>query len=49
MSGESVLIIEDDSTLRRGLTDNFEGRGYDVRSAGDGEAGLEAAAAAVRW
>ncbi len=43
MPGESVLIIEDDATLLRGLKDNFELRGYDVRSAGDGEAGLEAA------
>ena len=43
MPGEAVLIIEDDTTLLRGLKDNFELRGYDVRSAGDGETGLEAA------
>ncbi len=43
MPGESVLIIEDDATLLRGLKDNFEHRGYRVRSADDGQAGLEAA------
>ena len=43
MPSESVLIIEDDATLLRGLKDNFELRGYHVRSAGDGESGLEAA------
>lgn len=40
---ESVLIIEDDTTLLRGLKDNFELRGYRVRSAMDGTSGLEAA------
>ncbi len=45
MAGESVLIIEDDTTLLRGLKDNFELRGYFVQSASDGEAGLEAALA----
>ncbi len=43
MPGESILIIEDDTTLLRGLKDNFELRGYHVRSAADGESGLEAA------
>ncbi len=43
MPNESVLIIEDDTTLLRGLKDNFELRGYRVSSACDGEAGLEAA------
>ncbi len=43
MSNESVLIIEDDSTLLRGLQDNFELRGYRVQTATDGETGLEAA------
>ncbi len=41
MPDETVLIIEDDATLLRGLTDNFELRGYRVRSARDGETGLE--------
>jgi len=43
MANESVLIIEDDPTLLRGLKDNFELRGYSVRCARDGESGLEAA------
>ena len=42
MAGEHVLIIEDDTTLLRGLKDNFESRGYRVNTASDGEAGLEA-------
>jgi DNA-binding response OmpR family regulator/tRNA A-37 threonylcarbamoyl transferase component Bud32 len=42
MAGERVLIIEDDTTLLRGLKDNFESRGYRVDTASDGEAGLEA-------
>lgn len=36
----SVLIIEDDDTLRRGLTDNFHKHGYVVRTAADGARGL---------
>jgi DNA-binding response OmpR family regulator len=43
MAGESILIIEDDPTLLRGLKDNFDSRGYRVRTATDGEAGLDAA------
>ncbi len=43
MSRGSVLIIEDDTTLLRGLKDSFEHRGYHVRTSGDGESGLEAA------
>ena len=45
MPGESILIVEDDPALLRGLKDNFESRGYRVRTASDGEAGLEAALA----
>ena len=40
---ETVLIIEDDSTMLRGLKDNFEYAGYNVLTAADGEAGLNAA------
>ncbi len=40
---ETVLIIEDDSTMLRGLTDNFTAAGYAVLAAADGEAGLNAA------
>jgi DNA-binding response OmpR family regulator len=36
-----ILIIEDDLALRRGLVDNFVAEGYDVRSAADGEIGLD--------
>lgn len=40
---ETVLIIEDDATMLRGLKDNFEFKGYGVLTAVDGEAGLNAA------
>ena len=40
---ETVLIVEDDATMLRGLRDNFEFKGYGVLTASDGEAGLEAA------
>ena len=43
MTTPSILIIEDDPVLLRGLNDNFRTQGYDVRSAGDGSAGLAAA------
>ncbi len=45
MAERTVLIIEDDATLLRGLKDNFESQGFDVRTAGDGRAGLAAALA----
>lgn len=40
---KSALIIEDDSTMLRGLKDNFELKGYRVSTARDGEQGLAAA------
>ncbi|MEN6385464.1 MAG: response regulator transcription factor [Phycisphaerales bacterium] len=40
---ETVLIIEDDSSMMRGLKDNFAYVGYNVITASDGEKGLEAA------
>jgi DNA-binding response OmpR family regulator len=40
---ETILIIEDDPTMLRGLKDNFEYQGYRVITAADGEAGLNAA------
>lgn len=43
MSPATVLIIEDDATLLRGLGDNFRAQGYEVRTAADGVQGLEAA------
>jgi DNA-binding response OmpR family regulator len=41
----TVLIIEDDSALLRGLKDNFEAGDYRVQVASDGRAGLSAALA----
>ena len=40
---KTILIIEDDQTLLRGLTDNFSDAGYIVRTATDGRAGLRQA------
>lgn len=40
---ETILIVEDDATMLRGLKDNFEFKGYRVLTAADGEAGLNAA------
>jgi len=42
---ETILIIEDDPTMLRGLRDNFEFEGYRVQTATDGDAGLKAALA----
>ncbi|MBC8095076.1 MAG: response regulator transcription factor [Akkermansiaceae bacterium] len=36
-----ILIIEDDPALLRGLKDNFEAQGYHVRTANDGQRGLD--------
>ncbi|MCP4612854.1 MAG: response regulator transcription factor [Planctomycetes bacterium] len=38
-----VLIVEDNSAMLRGLKDNFELKGYQVKTAQDGELGLKAA------
>jgi DNA-binding response OmpR family regulator len=45
MRTPSVLIIEDDPALLRGLKDNFEGQNYRVHMARDGREGLSAALA----
>ena len=42
MTARKVLIVEDDAALLRGLKDNFQAQGYRVRTASDGESGLEA-------
>jgi DNA-binding response OmpR family regulator len=42
---ETILIIEDDPVMLRGLKDNFEFEGYRVLTAGDGDAGLKTALA----
>jgi DNA-binding response OmpR family regulator len=41
MTAATLLIIEDDPTLLRGLKDNFETQGYVVRTAADGQKGLD--------
>jgi DNA-binding response OmpR family regulator len=43
MNSETVLIIEDQPAMLRGLKDNFRFEGYTVRTADDGEKGLCAA------
>ncbi len=40
---QTVLIVEDDPTMLRGLKDNFEFHGYLALTAEDGEAGLNTA------
>ena len=45
MHGSSVLIVEDDPALLRGLKDNFEAQNYRVQLARDGREGLAAALA----
>jgi DNA-binding response OmpR family regulator len=45
MQGASILIIEDDAALLRGLKDNFEAQDYRVQVARDGREGLSAALA----
>jgi DNA-binding response OmpR family regulator len=42
MSAKAILIVEDDPVLLRGLKDNFEAQGYVVRTARDGQKGLDA-------
>jgi two-component system alkaline phosphatase synthesis response regulator PhoP len=43
MPQETILIIEDDKTLMRGLKDNFEFAGFTVITSEDGEEGFEKA------
>jgi len=43
MAGETILIVEDDPAMLRGLKDNFEYAGYKVVTAAEGEQGLDAA------
>src|ERR1035438_719580 len=42
MTARKVLIVEDNAALLRGLKDNFQAQGYQVRTANDGEKGMEA-------
>ncbi len=43
MTGNRILIIEDDPVLLRGLKDNFASKGFIVETAVDGETGLDRA------
>jgi DNA-binding response OmpR family regulator len=42
-TGETILVVEDDRSLREGLAMNFRLRGYRVLTAADGDEGLRAA------
>jgi len=42
MKAKKILIVENDLPLLRGLKDNFQAQGYQVRTASDGQKGLEA-------
>ena len=42
MNDLAILIIEDDAAMLRGLKDNFVSEGYVVRTASDGQRGLDA-------
>jgi DNA-binding response OmpR family regulator len=43
MPMDTILIVEDDPTMLRGLRDNFEFKGYRALTAADGEDGLNKA------
>ena len=43
--GETILVVEDDSSILRGLQLNLAAEGYRVRTATDGQEGLELARA----
>jgi DNA-binding response OmpR family regulator len=42
LNARRILIVEDDPALLRGLKDNFDAQGYEVRTASDGKRGLDA-------
>lgn len=43
MGKKKVLVVEDDSAIRRGIVDALEFEGYSTLQAADGDSGLEAA------
>jgi DNA-binding response OmpR family regulator len=43
LHGETILVIEDDRSLREGLVLNFNRKGYEVIAAADGEQGMRRA------
>jgi DNA-binding response OmpR family regulator len=46
MNGRRILIVEDEPALLRGLKDTFAGKGCEVLTAADGEAGMNLALSA---
>jgi DNA-binding response OmpR family regulator len=44
-AAETILIVEDEPTLARGLRDAFEHHGFVVRTAADGQTGRDLALA----
>src|SRR5262252_667460 len=46
MGAARIVVVEDESAIRRGVADALRASGYDVVEAADGERGLEEA---VRW
>ena len=45
MARRTILVVEDDPSIRRGLVDTLEAGGYGTAEAADGEAGLQTAMA----
>ena len=43
MTGQTILVIEDDPAIRRGVVDALDYGGYDTLEAGDGMTGLDLA------
>lgn len=43
MKRKTILVVEDDSAIRRGIVDALEFEGYSTLQAADGDSGLEAA------
>src|SRR5436305_1995299 len=42
MRAKKLLIVEDNPAMLRGLKDNFQAQGYQVRTANDGQKGVDA-------
>ena len=47
MNGKTVLVVEDDAAIRRGLVDSLQFAGYTVIACADGADGLDTALAAA--
>ena len=46
MSGQTILVVEDEPAMARGIGDALKAKGFSVLTASDGESGLELAASA---